>query len=82
MDVIYDFIPARGQAVTNSGRDIVTTTNCNNCHQSSAAFPGDNPESSAAGFHGGSRNEIRYCVVCHTEQRKYGRTEATIDASR
>jgi hypothetical protein len=25
------------------------------------------------------RSETRYCVVCHTEQRKYGRTEAGYD---
>src|SRR6185295_4996606 len=44
-------------------------------------IPGDDPESSAAGFHGGSRNETKYCVVCHTDQRKYGRTEAKYDAN-
>ena len=81
VDAIYDFTPSTGQAVTASGRDMVTTTNCNTCHQVLGGIPGDNPEASGAGFHGGSRNEVRYCVVCHTEQRKYGRTEATRDAA-
>ena len=81
VDAIYDFTPSNGQAVTASGRDMVTTTNCNTCHQVLGGIPGDNPEASGAGFHGGSRNEVRYCVVCHTEQRKYGRTEATHDAT-
>jgi OmcA/MtrC family decaheme c-type cytochrome len=81
VDFIYDFTPNNGQAVTASGRDMVTTTNCNTCHQVLGGIPGDNPEASGAGFHGGSRNEVRYCVVCHTEQRKYGRTEATPDSS-
>jgi OmcA/MtrC family decaheme c-type cytochrome len=81
VDSIYDFTPNNGQAVTASGRDMVTTTNCNTCHQVLGGIPGDNPEASGAGFHGGSRNEVRYCVVCHTEQRKYGRTEATRDAT-
>ncbi len=81
VDAIYDFIPATGQAVTDSGRDIVATAKCNECHRQLGGIPGDSPESSGAGFHGGSRNETRYCVVCHTEQRKYGRTEATINAS-
>jgi OmcA/MtrC family decaheme c-type cytochrome len=80
VDFIYDFKPASGP-VTSSGRDMVTTSNCNTCHQVLGGIPGDNPEASGAGFHGGSRNEVRYCVVCHTEQRKYGRTEATPDAS-
>ena len=76
--------PRRGksQPPENSGRDIVATAKCNECHQQLGGIPGDNPESSGAGFHGGNRNDTRYCVVCHTEQRKYGRTEATIDAAR
>ena len=81
LDVIYDFVPATGQAATASGRDIVSTAKCNECHRQLGGIPGDSPESSGAGFHGGSRNETRYCVVCHTEQRKYGRSEATIDAA-
>jgi len=80
-DVIYDFTPSTGQVVTASGREIVTTANCNQCHASLGGIPGDDPESSGAGFHGGNRNDTRYCVVCHTEQRKYGRTEATFNSS-
>ena len=67
----------RAAGARDSGRDIVATAKCNECHQQLGGIPGDTPESSGAGFHGGSRNETRYCVVCHTEQRKYGRTEAT-----
>ncbi|HTT09999.1 MAG TPA: OmcA/MtrC family decaheme c-type cytochrome [Burkholderiaceae bacterium] len=80
-DAIYDFIPASGQTVPNSGRDIVATANCQQCHRQLGGVPGDDPESSAAGFHGGGRNDTKYCVVCHTEQRKYGRTEATYNSS-
>ncbi|WP_372527970.1 OmcA/MtrC family decaheme c-type cytochrome [Piscinibacter sp.] len=83
VDVIFDFIPATGKAVTaaDPSRDIVATSKCNECHRQLGGIPGDDPESSAAGFHGGNRNETRYCVVCHTEQRKYGRTEAKINTS-
>jgi OmcA/MtrC family decaheme c-type cytochrome len=80
-NAIYDFAPASGQAVTDSGRDIVATAKCQECHRQLGGIPGDDPESSAAGFHGGARNETRYCSVCHTEQRKYGRTEAGYDAT-
>ncbi len=81
VDVIYDFIPATGKPVTDAdpSRDIVATSKCNECHRQLGGIPGDDPDSSAAGFHGGSRNETRYCVVCHTEQRKYGRAEAKFD---
>lgn len=81
VDAIYDFTPGTGQAVTASGREIVALSKCNECHQMLGGIPGDPADSSAAGFHGGNRNDNRYCVVCHTEQRKYGRTEATIDST-
>ena len=81
VDVIYDFVPATGAVVTSSGRDIVATAKCNECHQQLGGIPGDDPESSGAGFHGGNRNDTRYCVVCHTEQRKYGRPEAGFNAN-
>ncbi|MFO1400486.1 MAG: OmcA/MtrC family decaheme c-type cytochrome [Steroidobacteraceae bacterium] len=79
-DVIYDFIPATGAAAA-SGREIAATAKCNECHRKLGGFAGDDPESSAAGFHGGSRNDVRYCVVCHTSQRAYGRTEAGYDGT-
>jgi OmcA/MtrC family decaheme c-type cytochrome len=83
LDVIHDFIPATGLAVTSAdaSRDIVSTSKCNECHRVLGGIPGDSAADSGASFHGGSRNETRYCVVCHTEQRKYGQTEAKIDAT-
>ncbi len=62
---IYDFIPATGQPIAAGvdNRDVVKIVNCNECHSKLA-------------FHGGGRVETRYCVVCHTDQRKYGNAEA------
>ncbi len=79
VDVIYDFIPATGKAVTSADaqRDIVANAKCEECHRKLGGIPGASAEAAAAGFHGGSRNNVQYCVVCHTEQRRYGRTEAT-----
>ncbi len=77
-DAIYDFVPATGATVA-SGREIVATANCEQCHRKLGGIAGDDAESSAAGFHGGGRNNTQYCVVCHTAQRKYGQTEATIN---
>jgi OmcA/MtrC family decaheme c-type cytochrome len=81
VDAINDFVPATGlpPAAGDASREIVATAKCNECHKQLGGIPGDSPESSGAGFHGGNRNDTRYCVVCHTEQRRYGRTEATID---
>ncbi len=69
-NIIYDFIPATGQKVsaTNTQREIVKIENCNECHGKLA-------------FHGGSRTDTKYCVTCHTDQRKFGRPEAAITVS-
>ena len=80
-DATYDFTPSTGAAVTDSGREIVATKKCNECHRSLGGIPGDDLDSSAASFHGGNRNNTQYCVVCHTDQRKYGQATATYDAS-
>ena len=67
VNVTYDFVPATGAplAPTDLTREDVSIANCNVCHQKLA-------------FHGGSaRVEVRYCVVCHTDQRAYGRAKAT-----
>jgi OmcA/MtrC family decaheme c-type cytochrome len=80
VDVIYDFIPATGQAAP-SGREMVDNGNCNTCHQQLGGLPGISAENDVAQFHGGGRNTIQYCVICHTNQRKYGRTEATFNTT-
>jgi OmcA/MtrC family decaheme c-type cytochrome len=79
-DAIYDFIPATGAKVTASdfSRDIVANANCENCHRKLGGIPGLSGAEDAAGFHGGSRNNVQYCAVCHTEQRKYGQSEAGV----
>jgi len=79
LNVIYDFIPATGAAVTASGRDIASTQKCNDCHQNLGGFPEVSPGDDAR-FHGGNRNKVEYCVVCHTNQLKYGHAEAVVDA--
>jgi mono/diheme cytochrome c family protein len=71
INLIYDFVPATGKPVSsaNTQREVVSVQNCNECHTKFSSF------------HGGSRVEAQYCVVCHTDQRKYGRAEATTTAT-
>ena len=78
VNVIYDFIPATGKPATAADmrRELVVTANCNECHGKLGNIPG-----SAQAFHGGARYDPNYCVVCHTDQRKYGRTNSTSTAS-
>jgi OmcA/MtrC family decaheme c-type cytochrome len=78
INVVYDFIPATGKAVAPSDatipqRLIVDKASCNDCHSKLGGIPG----TESATFHGGSRYDPKYCVVCHTDQRKYGRTNST-----
>lgn len=71
INIIYDFIPATGAVVSSSDtqREIGHIGKCNECHDKLA-------------FHGGSaRVELKYCVVCHTDQRKYGRAASTTTAT-
>lgn len=71
INLIYDFIPSTGAVVkaADAQREIVQIEKCNECHGKLA-------------FHGGNvRVEAKYCVTCHTDQRKYGRAEATTTAT-
>ena len=76
----YDFVPATGKppTATDPERLITSTATCNNCHQVLGGLPGAASDANVAAFHGGSRNNAAYCVVCHTAQRGYGQVEATV----
>ena len=70
-NAIFDFIPATGKALaaTDPGqRLIVDKLSCNECHGKLGGIPG----TESASFHGGSRYDPRFCVTCHTDQRKFG----------
>jgi OmcA/MtrC family decaheme c-type cytochrome len=75
-NAVYDFIPRTGKALapTDPGqRLIVDKLSCNECHGKLGGIPG----TESAAFHGGSRYDPRFCVTCHTDQRKYGQARAT-----
>ena len=82
-NAIYDFIPATGAKVTatDTSREVVSVANCEACHRQLGGIPGLSEAEDAAGFHGGGRNETQYCVVCHTDQRRYGQKEATFTSN-
>ncbi|WP_246559431.1 OmcA/MtrC family decaheme c-type cytochrome [Citrifermentans pelophilum] len=60
-NIIYDWVPAGGAVSTK--REITTTEACNECHDKIGVTTP----------HGG-RIDTRYCVVCHNDQRRIGRT--------
>jgi OmcA/MtrC family decaheme c-type cytochrome len=59
-----DFLPS-GNKVTTT-RDVVSNDSCNKCHETLA-------------FHGGSRQGIQLCVMCHTDQTVDPDTGNTVD---
>ncbi|MEI6801892.1 MAG: OmcA/MtrC family decaheme c-type cytochrome [Burkholderiales bacterium] len=76
VNVIYDFLPSTGKAVAlaDAGqRLVVDVASCNECHTKLGGIPG----TESAAFHGGSRQDPKYCVVCHTDQRKFGAATVT-----
>ncbi len=68
VDATYDYVPATGVNVDGQN-DKVNTSNCLSCHNQWRAnvknLQGATP------FHSGQRYDVRYCVVCHNDQRKY-----------
>ena len=62
VNVVLDWYPATAKVVTATDadqRELVSINNCNECHGKLA-------------FHGGNRVDTKFCVVCHTDQRKFG----------
>ena len=79
INLVYDFIPATGKAVTatDTQREIVKVANCFECHGKFSGIHGGNHLQGTPG----SRQDTRTCVLCHTEQQKYGFAEATTTAT-
>jgi OmcA/MtrC family decaheme c-type cytochrome len=65
LNVVKDFIPATGQDVTGT-TDKVDPAACLDCHSSFRAKAGG-----TGAFHGGARYDVRYCVACHNDQRRF-----------
>jgi OmcA/MtrC family decaheme c-type cytochrome len=74
VNFFYDYIPATGKQVTatDTQREIVSTAACLECHSKFVGFHGGNAVNKLPA----SRQETKMCVLCHTDQRKFGRTEA------
>ncbi|PLW66963.1 OmcA/MtrC family decaheme c-type cytochrome [Pseudohalioglobus lutimaris] len=62
----YDWVPATGATSGIFTMDIAATANCNNCHDPLA-------------IHGGSRQEIQYCVTCHNGGSTDANSGNTVD---
>jgi OmcA/MtrC family decaheme c-type cytochrome len=83
VNAAYDFVPSttgagRPVTATDENRDIVDLANCNSCHgMLGSSFHANNYLDPASGP---TRVETKYCVTCHTDQRKYGTTNSVVTA--
>lgn len=76
VNFFYDFIPGdnfRQVTAADTQREIVSVAACFECHSKFVGFHGGN----AVNKFPASRQDTKMCVLCHTDQRKFGRTEAT-----
>jgi OmcA/MtrC family decaheme c-type cytochrome len=64
----FTFQPSTGATTGIFTRDIVDTATCNNCHTMLSA-------------HGGSRVEVKYCVMCHNPGTTDPESGNTVDFS-
>jgi len=71
VNAVKDFIPATGADATGKS-DNVDGAACLECHSSFRAKAGG-----TGAFHGGSRYDIRFCVACHNDQRRFTPTGPT-----
>jgi OmcA/MtrC family decaheme c-type cytochrome len=65
VNVVKDFVPATGQDVTGQAEKADGTA-CLECHSSFRAKAGG-----TGAFHGGARYDLRICVTCHNDQRRF-----------
>ncbi|OGS99636.1 MAG: hypothetical protein A3F73_14320 [Gallionellales bacterium RIFCSPLOWO2_12_FULL_59_22] len=89
IDLIFDFVPATSTEVAQTEtdgtkqRNIVDIRNCFTCHVK-FTFHGRRSPTTGQGTIdatfgiGGGRQDTRFCVLCHSDQRKFGVANAAI----
>jgi OmcA/MtrC family decaheme c-type cytochrome len=65
LNVVKDFIPATGADATGLNEK-VSNEACIDCHSSFRAKAGG-----TGAFHGGTRYDLKTCVACHNQQRRF-----------
>ena len=77
INLVKEFIPMTGADVTGQN-DKVDGTACLECHTSFRAITGGTGEFGAGEFHGGVRYDIKTCVACHNDQRRFSSTGTVV----
>ena len=77
INLLKELVPATGADVTGQS-DKVDGKACLECHTSFRAITGGTGEFGSGEFHGGVRYDIRTCVACHNDQRRFSSSGATL----
>ena len=70
VNLVKDLVPATGADVTGQNEKVDGKA-CLECHTSFRAITGGTGEFGSGEFHGGVRYDIRTCVACHNDQRRF-----------
>jgi OmcA/MtrC family decaheme c-type cytochrome len=70
INLVKEFIPATGVDVTGQN-DKVDGSSCLECHTTFRAIAGGTGELGGGEFHGGVRYDVKTCVACHNDQRRF-----------
>jgi OmcA/MtrC family decaheme c-type cytochrome len=74
VNVGKDFVPALGLEVTGKSENVDETA-CLECHSSFRAKAGG-----SGAFHSGTRYDVKTCVACHNDQRRFATPAVDLDA--
>ncbi len=77
INLVKDFIPATGVDVTGQ-YEKVDGKACLECHTTFRAITGGTGELGSGEFHSGVRYDIRTCVACHNDQRRFSATGTVV----
>ena len=77
INLVKDLVPATGADVTGQNEK-VDGNSCLECHTSFRAITGGTGEFGTGEFHNGVRYDIRTCIACHNDQRRFSSAGATL----
>jgi OmcA/MtrC family decaheme c-type cytochrome len=77
INLVKELVPATGADVTGQN-DKVDGKACLECHTSFRAITGGTGAFGTGEFHSGVRYDIRTCVACHNDQRRFSSTGTTL----
>lgn len=76
INLVKDFVPSSGADVTGQHEKIDPAA-CLECHTQFRAIAGGTGEFGSGEFHAGGRYDVRTCIACHNDQRRFTTLSAT-----